>query len=101
MSLSQASDVAPGSPTCGPGGSEGTYTRANGEVVHTTRIGALGSNFQGMGLEDNVGNSAYNSLMSTLRYTTDRLSFKVGYTLSKAMDNGSGRGDQKFLQLRP
>ena len=25
-----------------------------------------------------------------------RLNFKVGYTLSKAMDNGSGRGDQEF-----
>ena len=101
LSLSQASDVAPGSPTCGPGGAEGIYTRANGEVVDTTRIGALGSNFQGMGLEDNVGNSAYNSLMSTLRYTTDRLSFKIGYTLSKAMDNGSGRGDQEFYNDNP
>jgi len=101
QSLSQPSDVAPGSPTCGPGGSEGTYTRANGEVVHTTRVGALGSNFQGMGLEANVGNSAYNALFATLGYTANRLNFKVRYILSKGMDNGSGRGDQEFYGGNP
>jgi hypothetical protein len=95
--VSQPSQVAPGSPTCGPGGEEGVYTTAGGTVIDTTRIGALGPNFKGMGLELNEGNSAYNALMATVRYTTNRLNFKVGYTLSKAIDNGSGRGDQIFL----
>ncbi len=97
LSVSQTSEVAPGSPTCGPGGEEQVYTTASGQIIDTTRVGALGPLFKAQGLELNVGNSAYNALIGTVRYTTDRLSFKVGYTLSKAMDNGSGRGDQIFL----
>ena len=97
LSVSQPSQVAPGTPTCGPGGEEQVYTTASGQVINTTRIGALGPLFQDQGLELNVGNSAYNALMATVRYTTTRLNFKVGYTLSKAMDNGSGRGDQIFF----
>jgi hypothetical protein len=97
LSVSQQSQVAPGSPTCGPGGEEQVYTTVGGQVIDTTRIGALGPNFKDEGLELNVGNSAYNALFATLRYTTDRLNFAVKYTLSKAMDNGSGRGDQIFF----
>lgn len=101
LSVSQPSEVAPGSPTCGPFGENGVYTTAAGAVINTTRVGPPGPNFQGMGLELNEGNSAYNSLQTTLRYTASRLNFTVGYTLSKAIDNGSGRGDQEFFQGNP
>jgi hypothetical protein len=96
QSLSQASEVTDGT-TCGPGGENTIYHPVGGGEIDGTREPIFGNNFKGLGLELNEGNSAYNSLQSTLRYTTDRLNFRVGYTWSKAIDNGSGRGDQIFL----
>jgi hypothetical protein len=101
LSVSQPSEVAPGSPTCGPFGENGVYTTAGGQVINSTRVGPPGPNFQGMGLELNEGNSAYNALFATLRYTTNRLNFAVKYVWSKAIDNGSGRGDQEFFGGNP
>ncbi len=37
LSVSQASEVAPGTATCGPGGENNIYTRANGSLVIGTR----------------------------------------------------------------
>ena len=37
LSLSQPSAVAPGSPTCGPGGENNTYTTAAGQTIYGTR----------------------------------------------------------------
>ena len=39
LSLSQPSEVAPGSATCGPFGESGTYTSASGQVYQGTRVG--------------------------------------------------------------
>ena len=44
LSLSELSDVAPGSSTCGPYGEDGTYTSASGTVYTGTRNIGLGSN---------------------------------------------------------
>lgn len=101
LSLSQSSDVAPGSPTCGPRGENGNkvYTSASGQVYDGTRQG-MGSDsnlFQAVGEELNVGNSAYNAFETVLRHTTDRLMILLSYTWSKAIDNGSGRGDVIFI----
>lgn len=92
MSLSLPSEVTDGN-TCGPGGENRTYHPVGGGTVTTTR-GPFGTNFQGVGDELNVGNSAYNALEATLRHTSERLSVLFSYTYSQAMDNGSGRGDQ-------
>ncbi|MGB9515249.1 MAG: TonB-dependent receptor, partial [Candidatus Acidiferrum sp.] len=43
LSLSQPSQVAPGSPTCGPFGENGVYTSASGQIINGTR-GPLGPN---------------------------------------------------------
>jgi hypothetical protein len=56
LSLSQPQDVAPGTPTCGPFGENGIYTRANGTIVNGTRApfsNAIGSD----GYFANMGNS--------------------------------------------
>ncbi len=45
LSLSQPSEVAPGSPTCGPFGEDALITSASGQVYHGTRDG-IGSNYQ-------------------------------------------------------
>ena len=44
LSLSQPSDVAPGTPTCGPFGENLVYTRSNGQTVNGTRA-PFGNNF--------------------------------------------------------
>lgn len=97
LSLSNPSQVMPGTPTCGPGGENVTYYPASGGTVRGTRT-LLGSNFRGFGYQLDIGNSAYNSFESTLRHVSNRLSLLVGYTFSKALDNGSTFGDAAVLQ---
>jgi Carboxypeptidase regulatory-like domain len=95
LSVSDPSQVADGI-TCGPGGENGVYHPITGGTINSTR-GPFGPNFQGNGWELNVGNSSYNAFETTLKHTTDRLAVLLSYTFSKALDNGSGRGDQVFL----
>jgi len=92
LSLSQPNEVAPGSPTCGPFGEETTYTSASGHVYNGTRQG-LGPDFGNDDYDASIGNSSFNALEVTLRYTTPNLSFLLGYTWSKAMDQASSISD--------
>ncbi len=92
LSLSKPSEVAPGSPTCGPFGESSVYTSASGQVYHGTRQG-LGSNFGNDDYDASIGNSNFNALEATLRYTTPNLSFLVGYTWSKSIDQASSISD--------
>ncbi|HZT69053.1 MAG TPA: carboxypeptidase regulatory-like domain-containing protein [Terriglobia bacterium] len=93
LSLSQPSDVAPGSPTCGPFGESNTYTTAAGQVVNGTRQ-TLGSAFTSDSYFATIGNSDYNSFQLTLKHVSGRSEFLAGYTYSKAKDTGSGYGEQ-------
>lgn len=93
LSLSQPSEVMPGTSTCGPGGENGTYFPVGGGVVNGTR-GPFGPLFSSDGYFTTIGNSAYNSFQTSLRYQTTRGSFLAGYTYAKTMDNGSGYGEQ-------
>jgi hypothetical protein len=93
LSLSQPSQVASGSPTCGPFGESTIYTTAAGTVINGTRQ-PLGINFTSDSYFKTIGNSDYNSLQATLRRATGRLEFLLGYTYSKSMDTGSGYGEQ-------
>ncbi len=93
LGLSQQSQVAPGSPVCGPNGENVEYTRANGQVVEGTRA-PLGIDFAaGNQYMMTIAHSDYNSLQTSLRYAGKGLTFLVGYTLGKAQDNSSARGD--------
>jgi hypothetical protein len=90
LSLSQPSDVAFGTATCGPYGEDLTYTRANGTVVTGTR-GPFGD----PGFSDNtfaatIANSTYNALQTSLQYRGAHSNFLAAYTFSKTMDNSSG-----------
>jgi hypothetical protein len=97
LSLSQPSQVAPGTPTCGPFGENTVYTRANGTVVNSTR-GPLGPNFVSNPYYTTIGNSNYNSLQTSLRHTSGRLTFEAGYTFSKSIDDAS---DERDFVLNP
>ncbi len=93
LSLSQASDVAPGSPTCGPFGESSTYVSASGKTYQGTR-GPFGPNFGSVDWIITNGNSNYNALQSTFRYSTRRAEFLLGYTYGKSLDNSSSISDQ-------
>ena len=92
LALSKPSDVAPGSATCGPFGEQTQYVSASGQVFNGTR-GPFGSAFGNDDFEGSFGNSTYNSLQVTLRHSTKGLSFLVGYTYSKSIDEASALGD--------
>jgi len=93
LGLRQPSQVAPGSPTCGPNGENEVYTRANGEVVYGTRS-PLGIDFaDGNQYMMTIARSDYNALETSLRYNGTAASFLASYTYSKSMDNASTRGD--------
>ncbi len=93
LSLSQPSEVAHGSATCGPFGESNVFTTASGEVIHGTR-GPLGPDFGSDTDQAAIGNSRYNALEINLRHTSGRLDLSVGYTYSKSMDDSSNLGEE-------
>ena len=93
LSLSQQSEVAPGSPTCGPFQENLVFTRADGTVVNGTREpfpNQIGTD----AYYENMGNSKYNGLEVTFRRTTGPLSFLASYTYSKSYDQTSNIQEQ-------
>jgi hypothetical protein len=93
LGLDQASDVMPGTPTCGPFGENLVYTRSNGEVVNGTRA-PFGNNFGTDVYFDAMGNSVYNSLQVSLRHSGGGLTMLGSYTYGKSLDQSSNLGEQ-------
>src|ERR1039458_10306277 len=93
LSLSQPSQVAPGSSTCGPFGEDAGYTSASGQTYKGTRSG-LGSNFGMVTAQKTIGNSNFNALESSLRLTLGaRSTAQFAYTYSKSIDDASNLGE--------
>jgi hypothetical protein len=93
LSLSQTSEVAPGSATCGPFGESNVYTTAAGRTVNGTR-GPLGSNFGSDTNQSTTGNANYNALELSVRHNSKRLQLFASYTFSKSMDDSSNVGEE-------
>jgi hypothetical protein len=93
LSLSQPSEVMPGTPTCGPFGESGTYVSRSGQVYNGTR-GPFGSAFTSATTEHAMANSAFNALETTFRHTGGRLQFLASYTFSKSLDQSSSLAEQ-------
>jgi len=92
LSVSQLSQVAPGSARCGPFSENGTFTRADGTVVTGTRPYA--PDFGSITAQRTLGHSRYDALELDLRKHVSNFGFLLGYTLSKSMDNSSNLGEQ-------
>jgi hypothetical protein len=92
LALSQPSEVAPGTPTCGPFSENTVYTTASGQIVNGTRT-ALGPAFANDAYDASNGNSNYNSFQATLRHSAKGLTFLIGYTYSKSIDQASALSD--------
>jgi hypothetical protein len=93
LSLSQVSEVAAGSPTCGPFGESNVFTTPSGQVINGTRQ-AFGPNFGSVDWLTTIGNANYNALQLSVRHTSRRLELMAGYTYSKSMDNSSSISEQ-------
>jgi hypothetical protein len=93
LSLSQASEVAPGSPPAARLVRMPLITSSTGQVYHGTRVG-LGSNYGEDTAQRTIANSSYNALETNLRYVGKRSDFLLGYTYSKSIDQGSNLGEQ-------
>jgi hypothetical protein len=93
LSVSQESQVAPGSATCGPFGENGVYTRKDGTVINATRT-ALGADYGSVTKQTSIGYSRYNGLELNLRYAKGAASVLAGYTYSKSVDVSSNLGEQ-------
>lgn len=94
LSLSQPSQVAPGSATCGPFGEDSLYTSASGQAYQGTRVG-LGPDYGSMTAQKTIGNSNYNALEVNYRYILGtRVTILAGYTFSKSIDDASNLGEQ-------
>jgi hypothetical protein len=93
LSLSQTSEVAAGSPTCGPFGESNVFTTSSGQTVYGTR-GPLGSKFGSDTDQATIGNSNYNALEVSLRHTSGRVQLFAGYTYGKSLDQSSNLGEE-------
>ncbi len=93
LALSRPSEVAPGSPTCGPFAEDAVITSAAGQTFHGTRVG-LGPEYGENTAQKTIENSNYNALETNLRYVGKRSDFLLGYTYSKSTDQGSNLGEQ-------
>jgi Carboxypeptidase regulatory-like domain len=93
LSLSQPSEVTPGSATCGPFEENLVFTRSNGQVVSGTRSpfpNQIGTD----AYYENMGNSKYNGLEATFKRTAGPLTFLASYTYSKSYDQTSSIQEQ-------
>ena len=94
LSLSQPSEVQPGTLTCGPGGEDTVYFPiGGGGQVNGTR-GPLGPAFGSNALQSNIGYANYNALELSARHRSGRLEFSAAYTYSKSMDQSSNIGEE-------
>ncbi|MGO8718618.1 MAG: TonB-dependent receptor domain-containing protein [Acidobacteriaceae bacterium] len=89
LSLSQPSDVAPGSATCGPFNESSTFTSASGRVIHGTRT-VFGPAFGSVELQKTIANANYNALELSLQHNSGPLEILAGYTYSKSIDQSAG-----------
>jgi Carboxypeptidase regulatory-like domain len=93
LSLSQTSEVAPGSATCGPFAENNVFVTAAGQTVNGTR-GPLGPDFGSDAYQSTIGNSNYHALELSARQTSGRLEFFGSYTYSKSLDDSSNIGEE-------
>jgi hypothetical protein len=89
LSVSQTSQVMPGTATCGPFGENGVYYPITGGVINSTRA-PFGPSFGANSWFSTLANSNYNALEVTVRPTVGRLALLAGYTFAKSLDNSSG-----------
>jgi hypothetical protein len=93
LSLSQPSEVQPGTLTCGAGGEDTVYYPIAGGQMRGTR-GPLGPNFGSNALQSTIGAANYNALELSARHTSRQLEISAAYTYGKSMDQSSNVAEE-------
>ena len=92
LSVSQLSQVAPGSPACGPFSEGGLFTKADGETVQVR--GPFSPQFDAVTYQKTIGSSNYNALEVSLKHHGRSLDLMAGYTYSKSLDDSSSLSEE-------
>ena len=92
LSVSELSQVAPGSATCGPFSEGGLFTKADGQTVKVR--GPFSEQFDAVTYQETIGNSSYNSLQVNLRHQSKSFEVLAGYTYSKSLDYSSSLSEE-------
>lgn len=92
LSLSQASEVMPGTATCGPRNEDEAFYPITGGTVLGTRH-PFGINFGSNDYVESMANAFYEGFEASIRKTSGRSDFLLGYTYSKSLDNSSSNGN--------
>ncbi len=100
LALSQPSEVAANSATCGAFGESSSYTAANGTVYQGTRS-AFNSSFGSVNLQRTIANAHDNALELSARHVSRSLYLQVGYTWSKSIDQSSSLAEAVYPQAVP
>jgi len=100
LGVSQPSQVAPGTPTCGPFKEGGVFTRTNGSTVQVRGpFNALFNGqpaFDGITYQKTIASSNYNSLEASLRHTSTTLELMAAYTYGKSLDDSSSLSEPVY-----
>jgi Carboxypeptidase regulatory-like domain len=112
LALNQPAVLARGE-SCGPGGENNEYDLAEaftfggttypaGAILQGTRMGlnptlinnsVIGNYFGNDDFEGSIGNANYNALQVSVRSSAKRLTYSLGYTYSKSIDQASSLAD--------
>lgn len=92
LSVSQASEVAAGTNTCGPFAEGGLFTKADGSTLLAR--GPFSEYFDGITYQKTIGGSHYNALEATLKHQSRRAELLAAYTYSKSIDNSSSLAEE-------
>jgi hypothetical protein len=92
LSVSQSSEVMPGTATCGPFSEGGIFTKADGETVQV--LGPFSAQFDSVTYQKTIGNSSYNAFEASLRHQSKSLEIVAGYTYSKSLDDSSSLAEE-------
>ncbi len=92
LSVSDPSQVASGSNTCGPFSEGGLFTRQDGTTVEAR--GPFGPEFDGITYQKTIGWSNYNAMDITVKHRS-RIGEVLGsYTYAKSLDNSSSLSEE-------
>ena len=92
LSVSEPSQVLPGTNTCGPFSEGGLFTKADGSSIEAR--GPFGPEFDGITYQKTIGRSGYNAMEMTLRHSGRSGEFMAAYTYGKSIDNSSSLSEE-------
>jgi hypothetical protein len=95
LALSQPSQVAAGSATCGPFNESSTFVSAAGQTIQGTRS-AYSSAFGSVNLQKTIANAHDNALEINLRHSSRTLFVQLAYTWSRSIDESSSLAEAVY-----